>query len=277
MKFLSTTLALLLISESESFSNHALTGKRSTANLVLSAQAQEPTVGDSRRAFFSQVTTSSALLLGGLVFPMPALATTGEKKVNAKLLGYGLPPLTKVPDGMTPLLATYGKGKNRSPYLVSFVHPLSWVVTLPSNDMNGEDGTVQSGDYGKGDTATFYVYEEPGQVKNIASQPKDLFEKAVRKSISQKGDNMYQNFKMTKVVPTGDYVLVDFKYQLLTGAGFEVDRKGVASITSVGNAVQVLWAASTDVRYKKTELVLRDIVASFRCYADGLNLSEELL
>jgi hypothetical protein len=36
-------------------------------------------------------------------------------------------------------------------------------------------------------------------------------------------------------------VIVDFKYQLINGAaGFEVDRIGMASITSVGNAVQVL-------------------------------------
>jgi len=42
---------------------------------------------------------------------------------------------------------------------VQFNYPLSWVVTLPSNDVNGEDGTVQAGDYGKGDTATFYVLE----------------------------------------------------------------------------------------------------------------------
>ena len=44
------------------------------------------------------------------------------------------------------------------------------------------------------------------------------------------------------------YVLVDFKYELLTGAGFEVDRRGVASITNQGESVQVLWTASTRQR-----------------------------
>ena len=34
-----------------------------------------------------------------------------------------------------------------------------------------------------------------------------------------------------------------------TGAGFEVDRRGVAAITSEGPAVEVLWAASTRERY----------------------------
>lgn len=40
------------------------------------------------------------------------------------------------------------------------------------------------------------------------------------------------------------YMICDFKYELLTGAGFEVDRRGVASITSEGDAVEVLWCAT---------------------------------
>ena len=98
---------------------------------------------------------------------------------------------------------------------------------------------------------------------------------------SSKGDNMYQDFKITKVEPVtadnGKYVLIDFKYTLLTGAGFEVERKGVASITSAGEGVQLLWSASIAARYKnKTEGQLRSIVNSFRCYADGLNFSADL-
>lgn len=279
MKFLPTTLAFLAIGASQGFSSLDLATKRSSVALG----AQQSQEGDTRRTFFTKTAaTSSAILLGamstGVMAPLPALAITGDKKVNAKLAGYGLPALDKTPDGMTPLLAIYGKGKNRDPLLVTFAHPNSWVVTLPSNDVNGEDGTVQAGNYGAGDTATFYVYAEPGRVKNIASQPKDFFDQAIRKAISQKGDNMYQNFKMKSTLDVrGDYVLVDFKYQLLTGAGFEVDRKGVASITSAGESVEVLWAASTDARYKKTEKSLRDIVGSFRCYADGLDMSDELV
>ena len=66
-------------------------------------------------------------------------------------------------------------------------HPLSWVVTLPNNDVNGEDGTIQAGEYAKGDTATFFVYEDAGHVDNIHSQSKDLFEKTLMKAIGQKG------------------------------------------------------------------------------------------
>lgn len=136
----------------------------------------------------------------------------------------------------------------------------------------------------------------------------------LQKAISQKSANIYQNFKVTKIVPQSgpeyngqEYVICDFKYELLTGAGFEVDRRGVAAITSQGPAVEVLWAASTRERYvfssrhaklfdrqssdkcifsnplfaihsyKKTEPLLRDIVSTFRCYADGLNFSSELI
>jgi len=236
-----------------------------------------------RRDFFVQSAAAAAASVSWS-FVDPAWAVSGTDKVNTKLRGFGLPPAPKVPDGFSPLLEVYGKGKNRSPLLVTFSHPLSWVVTLPSNTVNGEDGTVQAGDYGKGDTATFFVYTDAGNVGDITKQPKDLFDAVLRKCISQRGDNMYQNFKITKMAPgTGDYLkgqsymLVDFKYQLLTGAGFEVDRKGVASVTSEGTSVQALWAASTDVRYKKTEPTLRSIVDSFRCYAEGINFADELV
>lgn len=211
--------------------------------------------------------------------------------------------MDSVPGGFSPLAEVWGKGKNRDPLLVSFVHPSDWVVTLPSQDVNGEDGTIQAGEYAKGDTATFFVYSEPGKVEvsniyiffiqnktrnityinhfdwnvsqNLAQAPKELFQKALIKSISQKGDNLYQNFKVTKLVPKTvngqDYMICDFKYELLTGAGFEVDRVGVASVTSVGDNVEVLWCASTRQRYKKTEEQLRTMADSFRCYSGGLD------
>ena len=92
-----------------------------------------------------------------------------------------------------------------------------------------------------------------GLMQNLASQPKSFFENVLIKAISQKGANIYQNFKVTKVVPQEgtNYVTCDFRYELLTGAGFEVDRRGVASITSEGPAVEALWTASTRQRYEK--------------------------
>ena len=197
---------------------------------------------------------------------------------------YGLPPIVNVPSGMKPLLEVYGKGKNRFPLLVLMNHPLTWIVQLPSNDVNGEDGTIQAGEYAKGDTATFYLYADEGHVDNIGKAPKSLFDNALIKAISQKGANVYQNFKVIKAIPQTDnpayggkdYVLCDFKYDLLTGAGFEVERRGVAAVTSEGAGVEVLWAASTRERFKKTEPVLRSIVESFRVYGEGLDFAAEI-
>ena len=93
--------------------------------------------------------------------------------------------------------------------------------------------------------------------QDLSNQPKSFFENVLIKAISQKGANVYQNFKVTKVVPqTGpeyngkDYVICDFRYELITGAGFDIDRRGVASLTSEGPGVEVLWAASTRERYE---------------------------
>ena len=209
--------------------------------------SESNSAASSRRNFFIQSTSVAAAATSSFSwFVDPAWAVSGASKVNAKLKGFGLPPVASIPDGFSPLLEVYGKGKNRSPLLVTFCHPLTWVVTLPSNTVNGEDGTIQAGDYGKGDTATLYVYTDQGNVGDITKQPKELIETVLKRSISLRGDNMYQNFKITKLTPsTSDpssnkflpgqsYMLADFKYQLLTGAGFEVDRKGVASITSEG-------------------------------------------
>lgn len=255
----------------------ALTQMRSASS---SSSDNNPLSEDSRRSFFTK--TASVALAGVSLLQNPSKALAlggGLKKVNAKLQAYGVPPIASIPDGFSPLAEVWGRGKNRDPLLVSFVHPIDWVITVPSQDVNGEDGTIQAGEYAKGDTATFFVYMDPGKVDNISSQPKELFENALIKSISQKGSNIYQNFKVTKLVPKTvdgqEYMICDFKYTLLTGAGFEVDRQGVASVTSVGeNSVQVLWTASTAIRWKKTEQQLRTIADSFRCYAGGLEGSK---
>lgn len=237
----------------------------------------------TRRGFVENLATASAVIAGASsawMAPTPAMAY-GLNKANDRLASYGLPPLSKsLPGGFSALAEIYGKGANRSPLLVAFGFPLDWVVTLPSQDVNGEDGTIQAGEYAKGDTATFFVVPDAKKT-DVHSQDKEFFKSALIGAISQKGSNIYQDFKITKLEPVTQgndkYVLVDFKYTLLTGAGFEVERKGVASVTSAGDGVQLLWAASIAARYKnKTEGQLRAIVDSFRCYGSGLNFSADL-
>lgn len=241
------------------------------------------TSSSTRRGFMDHVALATASFAGAssvLLTPSPAMAY-GLSKANDKLASYGLPGLSGIPNGYSALAEIYGKGANRSPLLVAFGFPLDWVVTLPSQDANGEDGTIQAGEYAKGDTATFFVVPNEGKVENIQDKDKGFLKNALIAAISQKGNNVYQDFKIIKAEPvTADnakYVIVDFKYTLLTGAGFEVERRGVASLTSAGDGVQLLWTASIAARYKnKTEGQLRNIVNSFRVYSDGLNFSADL-
>ena len=66
-------------------------------------------------------------------------------------------------------------------------------MVTPNNDANGEDGTIQAGEYAKGDTATFFVYTDPGHVDNLHNAPKELFEKALMRGIGQKGTLVTSN------------------------------------------------------------------------------------
>mmetsp|Transcript_4746 Transcript_4746/g.10451 ORF Transcript_4746/g.10451 Transcript_4746/m.10451 type:complete len:290 (+) Transcript_4746:43-912(+) len=270
--------ALAVLSPASAFvpshTNHAST----KSSLSMSNDAES-----TRRGFMDSIVSTSAAIAGAssiLLSPAPAMAY-GLGKANDRLASYGLPPLANVANGYSALAEIYGKGANRSPLLVAFSFPLDWVVTLPSQDVNGEDGTIQAGEYAKGDTATFFVVPDEKKAENIQEKGKEFYKNALIGAISQKGNNVYQDFKIIKSEPVttdgNKYVLVDFKYTLLTGAGFEVERKGVASITSQGDGVQLLWAASIAARYKnKTEGQLRNIVNSFRCYSDGLNFSADL-
>ena len=274
-----TSVAAFSSSSSPSSSNRIVTSTQSTQ---LYASKDDGEV--SRRGMIQQSIAASTLLPSLLLLsqPQPAnAAVAGANKVNAKLATFGLPKISEIPDGFVPILEIYGKGKNRTPLLVTFNHPLNWVVTLPSNNNNGEDGTIQVGDYGKGDTATLFVDDSV----NSSELSKAMIEEGLRKCISQRGSNMYQNFKLVKVTdgpgPYTDgqsYQIAEFKYQLITGAGFEVDRKGIASVTmSNKKQMEIFWAASIDARYKKTSETLRNIVTSFRCYANGLNFSDEII
>jgi hypothetical protein len=109
-------------------------------------------------------------LLGELFLPMDVGNIFRRHSIHASKnkrirLSYGLPGLANVPNGYSALAEIYGKGTNRTPLLVAFGFPLDWVVTLPSQDVNGEDGTIQAGEYAKGDTATFFVVPNAGRVE----------------------------------------------------------------------------------------------------------------
>ena len=89
---------------------------------------------------------------------------------------------------------------------------------------------------------------------------------SLKGGIAQKGGGeLYQEFKVRKVTP-GAPTTVDFSYELLTGAGFIVERRGVAAVTDVNGKSQALLAVTTSARFKGLEPKLRTIADSFRCY-----------
>ena len=64
----------------------------------------------------------------------------------------------------------------------------------------------------------------------------------------------------------GEVAYIDFRYTLLTRAGFEVVRKGMASAQVASGAVVGLVIATTEQRYKGLEDDIRASVDSFRAY-----------
>ena len=192
----------------------------------------------------------------GVALPRPA-AAADLNSWNKKLDKLGLPPLDKIPGGFSPVLSSVNQEQS---LFVEFLRPDGWLVVKPSVNTNGEDGTVSAGDYGKGDSAALYVSDlRP-------ATDKAYYAKLLKGGIAQKGGGeLYQEFKVRKVTP-GAPTTVDFSYELLTGAGFIVERRGVAAVTDVNGKSQALLAVTTSARFKGLEPKLRTIADSFRCY-----------
>eukprot|EP00903_Cladosiphon_okamuranus_P017704 g16303.t1 len=224
-----------------------------------------------------------AAFLGAVVVgagvPAPASAAS-VAEANRKLSQFNLPPVVDVPDGFNTLLEGYGKdgdlknslgSSNRDPILVTWNYPKGWIVQRPNTDTNKEAGTVSTGDYGRGDSAGLFV--APKSLMGGSSlSSKEVMEGVVRKALSQKGENQFQSFKL-KSVKDGvtdfngnKYYIADFQYELLTGAGFTVERKGVASVAQVGNSVTAVVGATTANRAKTVKPQLQEIATSFRVY-----------
>jgi len=243
----------------------------------MSAQPGDVTAAPQQVSRRQAMVAASAALAAAVLMqePQPANAL-GLKAVNARLADYGLPGVGKPPDGMKALLEIYGRDQNRETLLVTWNYPNGWITQRPSLDTNSEDGTVATGDYQKGDSAFLVV--QPLDVlggEKLSATNKALAEKLVLQSISQKGANQIQNFKLKKVTEgaTGakgqQYINVEFKYDLLTGAGFVVERVGYGSLTQVGKGVQSVMAVTTAARLKKLQPKLQEIASSFRVY-DGI-------
>lgn len=200
MKFSTPIVALVSLllacpEQISGFSTSPTTGiqKNVMASSSVALKMSEPTNDGERRAFLSKIVGATAAFTASTFAPalsQPAMAFGGAlKKVNSQLSGFGLPTLSKLPDGFSPLLEIYGKGKNRVPLLVEFLYPSEWIVVLPNLDLNSEDGTIQAGQFSAGDTATFFVLDDGDQkidVSTITKRSTRISYKTLPQSLTSK-------------------------------------------------------------------------------------------
>jgi hypothetical protein len=223
-----------------------------------------PTSG--RRAFGA----SMAGALASLSLARPALAVD-RGTFGSVMAGYGIVDTKFCPDGFSPIIEFVGKAvSGMEPLLVTYNSPQGWLLVRPNIDRNGEDGTVSSGDYGKGDSASVFIGRALKPGETLADRA--VLDDIVYAGVTQKGASQVQGYKLGKVTllpgkTAQPYYIFDYKYTLITGAGFEVARKGYGSITAVGTKnTQAVLAATVDARLKKTGPQLQEVASSFRAY-----------
>lgn len=227
----------------------------------------------SRRNFFSNSAAAAVAVGVGVTDPLPSLALNFGN-YQKQMANFGLPAPSSIPDGLSPVLEFYGKAvPGQVPLLVTFFSPSTWILQRPSIDKNGEDGTISTGDYGKGDSASLFVAPPLKEGESLTAMDKQYFADLVFAGSTQKGVNLLQNFKLIKFSVAEDStdeqpaVNVEYSYDLLTGAGFEVSRRGVGRVTSVGGkSTQALLVQTTSNRWKKLEPTLRNVAKSFKVY-----------
>merc|ERR1719424_2154212 len=205
-----------------------------------------------RRGVLAQ---SAALISAPFVLPLlPAHADvygansdlpTSMNDVNKFLKSQGFPAMASG-NGMSPLMKYIGtaapanidgqKVKERTfkeILLVRWLYPNGWLITSPDITENGEAGTLGANNFIKGDSQVFTSGKMVAG-KSLEEQPKEFF---------------------------------DFSYTLLTRAGFTVERKGMASAVQLnGDTALALVCATTALRYKELEPLLRQSVDTFRAY-----------
>jgi len=239
---------------------------RSSISMV-GRPAAEATV--TRRSALAVLATAPAALLLS-----PEAARAGDSKANRLLVSLGFPPLpdTKGYFQLAEFVGRTGaanidgqktRGFNlQSPLLVAFNYPQTWVTALPTTSSNGESGTVSAGNYIKGDSASFVSV--PVSAKKASDIKKDKLAESVVTSAT--GD-VYQDVKVSKITPRDDdYIQWEYTYTLLTRAGFEVDRRGVAAGAIVNGQLAAMITATTSQRWKSEQDKLKELCQSFHAY-----------
>mmetsp|Transcript_63308 Transcript_63308/g.137736 ORF Transcript_63308/g.137736 Transcript_63308/m.137736 type:complete len:359 (-) Transcript_63308:272-1348(-) len=208
--------------------------------------------------------------------PAPANAKSVEEAQKA-LTSFGLPDLLaakEYPDGWKVVVepigvkdqANYGKfNLGKELMIVNFGIPFTWVISRPNIDFNGTAGTVQANDYGKGDVATLWV--DTNFEGKLEDAPKAVLAAEMKKALGQKSNNIIENFSIDKIIDGAPgYRLVEYGYEIESGAGFSLSRRGYASFAQIGDDknLQVLWTGVVEPRWSGMEKTLKTMVSTFR-------------
>jgi len=205
---------------------------------------------------------------------------TNMNDVNKFLKSQGFPAMASG-NGMSPLMKYIGtaapanidgqKVKERTfkeILLVRWLYPNGWLITSPDITENGEAGTLGANNFIKGDSQVFTSGKMVAG-KSLEEQPKEFFGRLLS---SQMTSDVYEDVKPKKIKAVTmedgtEMVFFDFSYTLLTRAGFTVERKGMASAVQLnGDTALALVCATTALRYKELEPLLRQSVDTFRAY-----------
>lgn len=238
--------------------------------------AAEEEVG--RAALLRSLSSACAAAAGSapLLLSPPAFAKSVDEATK-ELKTYGVPEIAPkdLPFGWNAVVepigladsAYYGRFKlGNEPLVVTFVVPPGWVVAKPNIDFNGTAGTVSANDFSKGDSATLFV--ETKYEKTLDTMKKGDYYKAMRKALTQKGGAFIEGLKITKVMDGSgpEYKVIEYDYEIESGAGFSINRSGFATVAQVGDEknLQLFWTGTTQPRWGAMKDNLLQIVKSFK-------------
>lgn len=250
----------------------ARNAKRVTAASLPADATTDKEVG--RAALLRGLSSSCAIAAGALPFSADAksleeakkaLETYGAPELAPKDLDFGWNAAVE-PIGLAES-AYYGRFKlGNEPIVVTFNVPLGWVIAKPNIDFNGSAGTVSANDFSKGDSATLWV--DAKSEKGIEEMKKGDYFKILKKALSQKGNNIIEALKISKISDglAPGYKTLEYEYEIESGAGFSINRNGLATVAQCGDQknLQLFWTGVTTPRWSGQQKTLRQIVQSFK-------------
>lgn len=243
---------------------------------VATAAVSEESRRTERSKFLRSLVAAPVIAAAPLATPEKAAAKTLQE-AQEELRTYGMAELAPTeepqmgwtwqvePVGLTKD-SMYGKFKLGSePQVMRFLCPPLWVLSRPNIDYNGAAGTVMINDYGKGDSVTLFV--DVNFTGKLETMKNEDFNAEIFKALTQKGKAFIQDLKIRKVTDGAPgYKILEYTYEIESGAGFSITRTGLASIAQVSEVghLQMFWGGVVTPRWETMKEKLATIVNSFR-------------